>query len=102
LDSQSRRIRESGLEKYFNQVLIVSDKNETYFKKLVTELKIDPSQSWSIGNSIKADINPSIAAGLNAVHFAGHTWHFEHAEPIGEFHQIESLADLPRLILGRF
>ncbi len=98
-DSQARRIRESGLEKYFWQIRIVGDKNADCFKKIVADLAIDPMQSWSVGNSIKADINPSIAVGLKAVHYAAQTtWQFEHAEPIGDYHRIECLTELLKLI----
>ena len=39
-----------------------------------------PHTTWMIGNSIKSDINPALAAGLHAVFlFHKDTWVLEHA-----------------------
>ncbi|TMD25271.1 MAG: hydrolase, partial [Chloroflexi bacterium] len=37
--------------------------------------------TWMVGNSPRSDINPSLAAGLNAVYIPHpHTWRLEHEE----------------------
>jgi putative hydrolase of the HAD superfamily len=42
--------------------------------------QLKPHTSWMIGNSIKSDINPALAAGLHAVFlFHKDTWVLEHA-----------------------
>ena len=40
---------------------------------------LDPTKTWMIGNSPRSDINPALAAGLNAI-FIEHpnTWVLEH------------------------
>jgi putative hydrolase of the HAD superfamily len=43
----------------------------------------DPRTAWMVGNSVRSDINPALAAGSNAILVeTGTTWVHEHAEPI--------------------
>jgi putative hydrolase of the HAD superfamily len=59
-------------------------------------------QTWMVGNSPKSDINPALAAGINAV-FVPHddTWVLEHeelapAEPPSRLLVLNSFAELVR------
>lgn len=71
-------------------------------RKTAEELKItlahygvsDPGTAWMIGNSVRSDINPALAAGSNAILVeAGTTWVHEHAEPISDdFVRVKSFA----------
>ena len=39
---------------------------------------MDPERTWMVGNSPKSDVNPALAAGLNAVFIPhAHTWVLE-------------------------
>jgi putative hydrolase of the HAD superfamily len=80
-EEQRLKIDRSGLCRYFEHAAIVKEKNQTAYADLAEQRKFDPSQTWMIGNSPKSDINPALAAGLNAV-FVPHprTWSLEHAE----------------------
>jgi putative hydrolase of the HAD superfamily len=80
-EEQRLKIDRSGLEHYFDEARIVTEKHPGVYETLVVELSLDPDKTWMIGNSPKSDINPSLAAGLNAV-FIPHemTWSLEHAE----------------------
>ena len=45
------------------------------YARLVQERSLTPGRTWMIGNSPKSDINPALAAGLNAVFVPhAHTW----------------------------
>ena len=45
------------------------------------EVRLARDTTWMIGNSPKSDINPALAAGLNAVFVPhGNTWILEHEE----------------------
>ena len=80
-EEQKLKVERSGIEDYFKQVVIVPEKDVTTYHRIVSELQIDPQRSWMIGNSPRSDINPALAAGLNAVYIPHpHTWHFEHEE----------------------
>jgi putative hydrolase of the HAD superfamily len=81
LDEQRVKIDRSGLGRYFEHAVIVREKNQAAYENLTREQRFEPSQTWMIGNSPKSDINPALAAGLNAV-FVPHarTWILEHAE----------------------
>jgi putative hydrolase of the HAD superfamily len=78
---QSGKIERSGLRELFHAVEIVAEKNKPTYESIVDKYGLDPARSWMIGNSPKSDINPSLAAGLNAV-FIPHdqTWILEHEE----------------------
>jgi putative hydrolase of the HAD superfamily len=80
-EEQKLKVERSGIEHYFRQVEIVPEKNVATYHRLVEELQVDPRHVWVIGNSPRSEINPSLAAGLNAVFIPHpHTWHFEHEE----------------------
>jgi putative hydrolase of the HAD superfamily len=81
LEEQKLKIERSGIEQRFRQVVIVQEKDVATYQSVVSELQVDPKQTWMIGNSPRSDINPALAAGLNAVYIPHpHTWRLEHEE----------------------
>ncbi len=80
-DEQRIKIERSGLAPHFAHAAIVKEKNERAYRLLAEERGFLPERTWMIGNSPKSDINPALAAGLNAI-FIPHprTWVLEHEE----------------------
>ena len=102
---QERKLRKSGLEKYFHHIEIVSDKHENSYTKLINHLDIKPAEFLMVGNSMKSDIIPAINIGCHAVFIPYHTtWIHEHVENVDfdptRFTEIEKLSDLPTLLLS--
>ena len=80
-EEQKLKVERSGIEHFFRRVVIVPEKDVATYHTILEELKIDPRHTWMIGNSPRSDINPALAAGLNAVFIPHpHTWHLEHEE----------------------
>jgi len=78
---QTGKIERSGLKAYFKATEIVAEKNAAAYQVLVEHHGLAPASTWMIGNSPKSDINPALAAGLNAVFVPhGDTWILEHEE----------------------
>lgn len=81
LEEQKLKVERSGIEASFRQVVIVHEKDVATYYQVVSELQVDPKYTWMVGNSPRSDINPALAAGLNAVYIPHpHTWHLEHEE----------------------
>jgi len=78
---QTGKVKRSGLGPYFEAVEVVAEKNAESYHAIVGKYGLERSTTWMVGNSPKSDINPAIAAGLNAV-FIPHadTWILERAE----------------------
>ena len=78
-DEQLDKLERSGLRSYFAETEVLEEKTEAGYRALASEHGCTPGETWMIGNSPKSDINPSLAAGLNAV-FIPHdsTWVLEH------------------------
>jgi putative hydrolase of the HAD superfamily len=82
---QADKLSRSGLASYFSAVEIVAEKDPATYREVIQRYKSaqtsrDPQSYWMIGNSPKSDINPALAAGLNAVFlFHKDTWILEHA-----------------------
>ena len=77
---QADKLARSGLAQYFSAVEIVAEKNPDTYQEVIACHELKPHTSWMIGNSIKSDINPALAAGLHAVFlFHKDTWVLEHA-----------------------
>lgn len=80
-DEQRRKIEESGIASWFRHAEVVPEKHEQAYRDLVAMLSLDPARTWMIGNSPKSDINPALAAGLNAVYLPHPaTWRLERQE----------------------
>jgi putative hydrolase of the HAD superfamily len=79
LHEQTDKLERSGLAHLFSSVEVLAEKHEAAYRDLTTHHGCAPNITWMIGNSPKSDINPALAAGLNAV-FIPHdfTWVLEH------------------------
>ena len=82
---QADKLARSGLAQYFSAVEIPPEKNPAAYADVVARHQCAPhstqNSTWMIGNSPKSDINPALAAGLNAIFiFHKDTWVLEHAE----------------------
>jgi putative hydrolase of the HAD superfamily len=97
-EEQKLKIDRSGLGIYFGHTAIVKEKDVTAYKVLAEQRGIHPESAWMVGNSAKSDINPALAAGLNAVFIPHpHTWglELEELQPgRGRLLTIERFADL--------
>ena len=81
LEEQRLKIDRSELARYFHHTAIVKEKDTAAYLRLVEERGFDPGRTWMVGNSPKSDINPAMAAGLNAVFIPhAHTWVLEKQE----------------------
>ena len=77
---QADKLARSGVATYFSAVEIVAEKDAATYRAVIERRELVPHTSWMIGNSIKSDINPALAAGLHAVFlFHKDTWVLEHA-----------------------
>jgi putative hydrolase of the HAD superfamily len=82
---QADKLSRSGVAGHFSAVEIVAEKDPLTYREVIRRHEAARSGSaphsyWMIGNSPRSDINPALAAGLNAVHlFHKDTWVLEHA-----------------------
>ena len=75
---QERKLINSGLEKYFHHIEIVSEKNEQEYQKLIKHLDIAADQFLMVGNSLKSDVMPVLEIGAYGFHVPYHsTWEYE-------------------------
>lgn len=78
---QTGKIERSGLKNYFAACEIVAEKDAPTYAAVIGKYRLSPESTWMVGNSPKSDINPALAAGLNAVFVPhGNTWILEHEE----------------------
>ncbi len=79
LVEQMDKLERSGLRTFFSAVEVLAEKNPAAYREVISRHHCDPVSTWMIGNSPRSDINPAMAAGLNAV-FIPHdfTWVLEH------------------------
>ena len=66
--TQENKLKRSGLQKYFDEVVIVSDKQEQQYANLCRQLGVEPEEFLMVGNSLKSDVLPALNIGAWAVH----------------------------------
>ncbi|WP_430809456.1 MULTISPECIES: HAD family hydrolase [unclassified Carboxylicivirga] len=75
---QERKLRKSGLLRYFHHIEVMSDKHKAAYESLMAHLDVSAHELLMVGNSLKSDIQPVIEAGAWAVHIPFHTtWQHE-------------------------
>lgn len=101
LVDQERKLAQSGLGDLFDDVEIVSEKTPDIYQSAFARHGVAPERALMVGNSLRSDVIPAIAAGGWGVHVPHElTWELEHAEPPeghGRFRRIERLGALPAL-----
>ena len=81
LMDQEGKLARSGLEQYFSHVETVSNKTEQEYRQLCENLDVAPEQTLMVGNSLRSDIAPALAAGAYAIHIPYHVvWELEKSE----------------------
>ena len=78
---QRLKVERSGIADRFAETVIVPEKDASVYRSTVERLGAVLETTWMIGNSPRSDVNPALAAGLNAV-LIPHplTWRLEHEE----------------------
>ena len=66
--TQENKLKRSGLQRYFDDVVIVSDKQEQQYANLCRQLGVEPEEFLMVGNSLKSDVLPALNIGAWAVH----------------------------------
>ena len=98
LQDQENKLRRSGLQPYFDDVEITSDKTEREFRALCDRLQTPPDRLLMVGNSLKSDVAPALAIGAWAVHIPFHvTWQLERFEEF-EHERLTKLSRFAQLL----
>jgi putative hydrolase of the HAD superfamily len=80
-EEQGRKVAGTDLGSFFESREIVPEKTAEAYRGLVGRHGLPPDVVWMVGDSPRSDINPALAAGLNAVYIpAEHPWEYEHEE----------------------
>ncbi len=78
---QERRVKEGGIDHYFENIAFLPKKESDDYLNFVKENNIDIQNSYMIGNSPKSDINPAKTIGMSTVFIRNEsTWKYEHDE----------------------
>jgi len=96
LNHQEHKIAASGLAARFERIEIVAEKDEDTYRRVMDGLDVAPRAFCMVGNSVRSDVLPVLAAGGRAVHVPYHvTWSHEAAEHDGTVPTLASLRELP-------
>jgi putative hydrolase of the HAD superfamily len=102
LFDQERKLAQSGLGDYFSGVEIVSEKTPDTYARAFQRHGDGPARAMMVGNSLKSDVVPAIAAGCWGVHVPHElTWELEHMaapEEAPRFRRIAHLGELTSLL----
>jgi putative hydrolase of the HAD superfamily len=77
---QHRRIRQSGLRRYFKRCVVVRDKTPETFSAIAGHPN-GRRLAISVGNSLASDIEPALSAGFVGAHVDGYMWEHERRQP---------------------
>ncbi|HYC02467.1 MAG TPA: HAD family hydrolase [Azospirillaceae bacterium] len=104
LMDQEQKIARSGLGDLFQAVEIVSEKDESTYRRLFNRHGSGPASAVMVGNSVRSDILPALAAGAFAAHVPYPlTWaHEAAAAPENEprYRLLERVDELPGWLAG--
>ena len=102
---QERKLKKSGLLKYFHHIEVMTHKREENYRELLKHLDIAADKFMMIGNSLKSDVLPVISMGGYGVHVPYYTtWVFEQMNPADiksdRFFELKEIHDVLTLFKG--
>ena len=66
-EEQHSKVERSSLSSFFADLRVVREKDAYTYGTMAREMGAPAGRVWMVGNSPRSDINPALAAGLNAV-----------------------------------
>ena len=102
---QERKLKKSGLLKYFHHIEIMTHKKPDNYRDLLKHLDISAEHLLMVGNSLKSDILPVIELGGYGAHIPYYTtWIFEQMDPkdikSDRFFELKQIHDVLDLFCG--
>lgn len=98
LFDQERKIALSGLAEHFQRIEIVSEKTTATYREIFTKHADGPERAVMVGNSLKSDILPALAAGCRGVYVPhDKSWAMEHAEKPQNHRYFREIAQMSQL-----
>lgn len=100
---QEQKVAASGIADRFELVEIVSEKDETTYRRIMGRCAVAPTRFLMVGNSVRSDVLPVVALGGHAVHIPYEvTWGHEVVDDHdGGFDVLERFTDLPAWLSSR-
>lgn len=95
---QRRRIDQSGLAAFFDSIMVVGHKTPEAIASVLKKLGVNADSAWSVGNSLRSDVSPSLAAGVQPVWIDAHVWEYERDHNATIDQRVIALDDLTRLL----
>lgn len=101
---QQRKIDQMKLEQYFgDRIFIRQHKSIDALEGILQQLKLDRTNTWMIGNSLRTDVLPALTNGIHAIYLKQRTeWSFNivdlDVKPQGAFYTVEKLTEVPSKI----
>ncbi|HLZ84319.1 MAG TPA: HAD family hydrolase [Caulobacteraceae bacterium] len=96
---QERKLAASGLGELFSAVEIVSEKTDATYARVFDRHGTGAAEAAMVGNSLRSDVLPALAAGAFAAHIPyALTWaHEAGAPPVGHprFAELPCFAEIP-------
>jgi putative hydrolase of the HAD superfamily len=103
LFDQESKLARSGVADLFLGVEIVSEKDVSSYRAILSRRGIKADEFVMVGNSLRSDIVPVLELGARAVHIPYHvTWRHEHVDeaslPRSGWYQLERIEELSGLL----
>ena len=104
---QETKLASSGLGHLFHGIDVVSEKDERIYRNLIARHRVQADRFVMVGNSLRSDILPALAAGAQAVYVPYElSWVHERISPEAmaatmsnaRCHQIAQFRELPGLL----
>ena len=86
---QENKLKRSGLEAFFDAIIVVSDKTQKEYEMLCRRFDCSVSELVMVGNSFRSDIAPVLELGGYAIHIPSKIlWQHEHADEYEHKHLV--------------
>jgi len=99
---QERKLKKSGLLKFFSHVEIMTEKHEENYQRLLKDTDTTANHFLMVGNSVKSDIIPVLNLGGYAAYIPyKSTWALEYSDSSkienDRFFQLGNMKEIPKL-----
>ncbi|MDF1501322.1 HAD family hydrolase [Roseisolibacter sp. H3M3-2] len=97
---QRMRVEQSQLGQHFDAVRIVAQKSSETWRELLRAEHLPAASTWSVGNSVRSDINPALELGMRCVLVAARSWAYEQAELGSTIWRAAELTEAATIVLS--